>query len=187
MHKIAASLVFVLCAISASAAEVYRWVDKNGHVQYSDQPPPVGVKKSEQRKVGGNVIDGQDAYPLKQAVAKNPVLLYVGDCGQLCTSAKALLTKRGIPYTEKDPQNNKPDADALMDLVGVMEVPVLKVGNKPIKGFDANRWNAALDEAGYPTSNPPLRERKTDTPLPGSAIDNSAAVPAQNPTSTPKK
>lgn len=185
MRKIAASLSLILCAAHASAGEVYRWVDKNGHVQYSDQPPPSGVKKSEQRKMGGNVIDGQDAYPLIQAVAKNPVLLYSGDCGELCSSAKALLTKRGIPYTEKDPQNNKTDADALMDLVGVMEVPVLKVGNKPIKGFDANRWNVALDEAGYPTSNPPLRERKTDATALGRTVNNPASDQSQTP--SPKK
>lgn len=186
MRKITISLVLVLCAISVSAAEVYRWVDKNGRVQYSDQPPPAGVKKSEQRKIGENVIDGQDAYPLKQAIAKNPVLLYTGDCGQLCASAKALLIKRGIPHAEKDPQNNKADADALMDLVRAMEIPALKVGNKAIKGFDANRWNAALDEAGYPTSNPPLRKRKTDTPLSYGAIANPAAVPSPTPASLKK-
>lgn len=72
-----------------------------------------------------------------------------------------------------------------MDLVGVMEVPVLKVGNKPIKGFDANRWNVALDEAGYPTSNPPLRERKTDATALGRTVNNPASDQSQTP--SPKK
>lgn len=183
MRKLAASMVLLVCASGVYASQVYRWVDKNGHVQYSDQPPPAGVKKSEQRTLGGNVIDGQDSYPLKQAVAKNPVALYAGDCGVLCDEARKLLDKRGIPYTAKDPQNRKPDADELMSLIGALEVPVLKVGSKHIKGFDANRWNTALDEAGYPKSNPPLRERKTDAAAPGNAADKpaSALPPSQAP------
>ncbi|BBP02617.1 hypothetical protein TPL01_00490 [Sulfuriferula plumbiphila] len=186
MRKLAASMVLLLCATSVYASQVYRWVDKNGHVQYSDQPPPAGVKKSEQRTIGGNVIDGQDSYPLRQAMAKNPVALYAGECGVLCDEARKLLDKRGIPYAARDPQNRKPDADELMSLIGVMEVPVLKVGNKPIKGFDAGRWNTALDEAGYPKSNTPLRERKTDATAPGRAVNNPAATD-QSQTPAPKK
>jgi len=37
-----------LCLLAASAgAETYKWTDENGKVQYSDQPPPSAVKKSE--------------------------------------------------------------------------------------------------------------------------------------------
>lgn len=187
MRKLAASMVLLLCATSVYASQVYRWVDKDGHVQYSDQPPPAGVKKSEQRTIGGNVIDGQDSYPLKQAMAKNPVALYAGACGVLCDEARKLLDKRGIPYTAKDPQNRKPDADELMSLIGVMEVPALKVGNKHVKGFDANRWNTMLDEAGYPKSNPPLRERKTDAATPDKAVNNPASATGPSQTPAPKK
>jgi glutaredoxin len=181
MRKLAASMVFLLCASSVYAAQVYRWVDKSGHVQYSDQPPPPDVKKSEQRTIGNNVIDGQVSYPLQQAVAKNPVVLYTSECGIPCKDARKLLEKRGIPYTAKDPQNNKSDADGLMKLVGVMEVPVLKVGDKHVKGFDPNRWNTVLDEGGYPKSNPPLRDRKNA----GDASDNTADKPA--PIAQPQK
>jgi len=187
MRKLAASMVLLVCATSVYASQVYRWVDKNGHVQYSDQPPPAGVKKSEQRTIGSNVIDGQVSYPLQQAMAKNPVALYAGDCGMLCDEARKLLDKRGIPYTAKDPQNRKPDADELMSLIGVMEVPALKVGNRHIKGFDANRWNTMLDEAGYPKSNPPLRNRKTDTATPDKAVNNPASATGPSQTPAPKK
>ncbi|MHB1174741.1 MAG: DUF4124 domain-containing protein [Sulfuriferula sp.] len=187
MRKLAASMVLLLCASSVYAAQVYRWVDKNGHVQYSDQPPPPDVKKSEQRTIGNNVIDGQASYPLQQAIAKNPVVLYAGQCGTLCDEARKLLDKRGIPYAAKDPQNQKTDADELMKLVGVMEVPVLKVGNQHVKGFDPNRWNTALDEGGYPKSNLPLRERKTDTAAPDKAVNNPASATGPSQTPAPKK
>jgi len=180
-------MVLLLCATSVYASQVYRWVDKNGQVQYSDQPAPPGTAKSEQRTIHSNVIDGQASYPLKQAVAKNPVALYAGQCGALCDEARKLLDKRGIPYAAKDPQNQKTDADELMKLVGVMEVPVLKVGDQHVKGFDPNRWNTALDEAGYPKSNPPLRERKTDAATPDKAVNNPASATGPSQTPAPKK
>lgn len=33
-----------------AAAEMYRWVDENGRVHYSDQPPPATVKQQKQMK-----------------------------------------------------------------------------------------------------------------------------------------
>lgn len=33
---------------NADAGQMYRWVDKDGRVHFSDQPPPTGVKQSEQ-------------------------------------------------------------------------------------------------------------------------------------------
>lgn len=41
--------LFALLALSLSSAvcaEMYRWVDSQGHVHYSDAPPPAGAKSS---------------------------------------------------------------------------------------------------------------------------------------------
>ncbi len=161
MKKILIMLPLAAVIFQANAGEVYRWVDKAGAVHYSDQAPTSPVKKLEQRKLETNVIDGQGSYVMKDAATKNPVTLYAGDCGPLCVNAKALLEKRGIPYSMKDPQNNKADADALNALTGAMELPVLKIGNNPIKGFEPARWNQMLDEAGYPKTKIP-GERKVE-------------------------
>ncbi|MEQ1667088.1 MAG: glutaredoxin family protein [Sulfuriferula sp.] len=161
MKKILIMLPLAAVIFQANASEVYRWVDKAGAVHYSDQAPTSPVKKLEQRKLETNVIDGQGSYVMKDAATKNPVTLYAGDCGPLCANAKALLEKRGIPYAMKDPQNNKADADALNALTGAMELPVLKIGNNPIKGFEPTRWNQMLDEAGYPKTKTP-GERKIE-------------------------
>lgn len=150
-------IMVLLAAVSyqANAGEVYRWVDKVGAVHYSDQAPTSPVKKLEQRKLETNVIDGQGSYVMKDAATKNPVTLYAGDCGPLCANAKALLEKRGIPYVMKDPQKNKLDAESLNALTGALELPVLKIANNPIKGFEPARWNQMLDEAGYPKTKIP--------------------------------
>ena len=150
MRKLAASMILLLCATSVYASQVYRWVDKNGQVQYSDQPPPAGVKKSEQRTIGSNVIDGQASYPLQQAMAKNPVVLYAGQCGTLCDEARKLLDKRGIPYAAKDPSKDKAAYETLNKMFGKVSVPALVVGDHKLDGFQEQAWNDALDQAGYP-------------------------------------
>jgi glutaredoxin len=168
MRKHAVWLLLIICTDGAWATEFYRWVDKSGAIHYSDQMPTGHVNKLEQRKLEPNVIDGQASYVMKDAAIKNPVILFGADCGPLCSNAKALLEKRGIPYELKDPQKVKKDAEALNALTGAMELPVIKVGKEMIKGFEPNQWNAMLNDAGYPKSKIPGASRKDDKlpPLP---------------------
>lgn len=148
--------VFLLCCVAAGlaqAAELYRWVDADGKVHYTDQPPPASARKVEEKKLSGSTIDtSQLPYAMQQAVKKSPVTLYANECGEPCTQAREHLGKRGIPYTGKNPETTPADAEALKKLVGAAFVPVLLVGSAVSKGYDKEAWDAALDAAGYPKS-----------------------------------
>src|SRR5512140_2243054 len=92
-----------VATVSAQAQTVYRWVDKDGKVQYSDTPPPADARSSQQKRLGsGTTVDEQVPYAVQIAVQKNPVSLFITVCGDPCSGARALLAKRGIPYTERD-------------------------------------------------------------------------------------
>lgn len=158
-------LLMLLGSNSAFSTDYYRWIDKTGAVNYGDQAPSGPVIKIERIKLGSNVIDGQDSYVVKIATSKNPVILFSGDCGPLCANAKSLLDKRGVPYTLKDPQKNKTDAEALNELTGAMEIPAIKIGKEVIKGYQPAQWNSKLDVAGYPKIILPAL-RKLETQLP---------------------
>ena len=43
--------VAILLATATVAAQVYKWVDKDGKIQYSDTPPPATATKTEAKKV----------------------------------------------------------------------------------------------------------------------------------------
>lgn len=43
--------IAVLLATATVAAQVYKWVDKDGQVQYTDTPPPAGAAKVEPKKI----------------------------------------------------------------------------------------------------------------------------------------
>ena len=145
--------IFALLALPAGAAQLYKWTDEKGNIEWRDTPPPANAKKVEQRTVGGNTIETSTMpYALQQAVKNHPVTLWAFDCGSPCTDARTHLAKRGIPYTERNAEKNM---DAVKKLSGSMEVPLLLVGTKQLKGYLASEWDAALDAAGYPKSGIP--------------------------------
>ena len=86
----------------------------------------------------------------------SPVTLFVSNnCGDLCADGRKLLSNRGVPFTERNAETNPADAEKLKQLVGALQVPLLMVGERPVKGFDAGTWNSALDAAGYPRTKLP--------------------------------
>ncbi|HEX5129403.1 MAG TPA: DUF4124 domain-containing protein, partial [Usitatibacter sp.] len=105
-------LLVTVAALAASAAlaqsTVYRWVDKDGKVQFTDTPPPASATGVTQKRMGGGGEDVQLPFATQIAAQRHPVTLYVSnDCGELCSQGRALLAKRGIPYAEKNAQTNK--------------------------------------------------------------------------------
>lgn len=153
-----AVLFCILCmfaVFSAQSASLYRWVDADGKVHYTDQPPPASARQIEEKKLGSRPTDeAQLPYATRLAMKNFPVTLYNSDCGEVCTMARDHLVKRGIPFSEKDAGTLEVRAE-LKKLIGAVEVPVLAVGKVTrLKGYDAAAWDAALDEAGYPKSAP---------------------------------
>ena len=126
----AASLAVVAAALAADAsAALYRYVDANGRVVYSDQPPPPSAKGVEPKEFSDNVIE-TDPIPLAaQEAAKNfPVTFYTWDC-DICRDARALLTKRGVPF-ETVIVTGEQGAARLKALTGNQTGPVLQIGEK---------------------------------------------------------
>ena len=175
-HRIAVHIACVGVALAAAAAHaqstVYRWVDKDGKVQFTDSPPPADAKSVTEKRMGGGGEDaGQVPFATQIAARRHPVTMYVSDdCGDYCTQGRALLAKRGIPFSEKNPQRNPADAEALKQAIGALEVPVLMVGTNVVKGYGEASWQAALDQAGY-----------ARTRLPGQPGPRPADADAQQP------
>ena len=188
-----AALAIVLCAhAGAQEKQLYRYTDADGKVVYSDTPPPASAKNVQPKKIGANVIE-TNAMPLaaQQASERFPVTLYTFDCGDPCQSAAALLNRRGVPFTTVN-VSDPAGAAKLMALTGANVAPVLQVGDKLVsKGLAEARWQAMLDDAGYPRT-PPLRKFAPGTgsePPPVAANTRppapSAAPPAPAPSPAP--
>ena len=159
MNRTIVVAALAACAITAAEAQtnVYRWVDKDGKVQFSDTPPPKDAKSVTQKSMGGGGNDlSQLPYATQVAMKKSPVTLFMsGDCGEPCEQGRALLAQRGTPYTQRNAQANPADAEALKKAAGQLQVPVLLVGDNVLRGYSEESWNGALDAAGYPRTRLP--------------------------------
>lgn len=151
-------------AVSPAGAELYKWVDADGNVHYTDTPPPASAKKAERKKLTDKPTPASVPYSLQQATKNFPVTLFSYDCGDSCTKAGALLAKRGIPHTTKDPLDAAIREELKKATGGDEVAPVLLVGRRVLKGFEEGAWNGALDVAGYPSTPigplPPVEKSK---------------------------
>jgi hypothetical protein len=145
-------LIMLVAAASASAQTTYRWTDKEGKVHYGDQPPAANEAKSVQQKKSSQlgVIPQEPSYSQRQAMADFPVTFYShSQCGEPCTNGRDHLTKRGVPFADKDVAGAA-DLATLKSLLGGDPVlPVLQVGSRLVKGYQAGAWDNLLDAAGY--------------------------------------
>lgn len=176
MNRIVFLIALLLAAGTVQAAQLYRWVDDKGRVEWRDTPPPANAKKVERRTVGGSVIETNELpFSVQRAMRDFPLTFYVTDCGESCSKARAHLNRRGLPYTEKNPQDDIETYKKLTN--GRLEVPLLFVGREALRGYHEETWEAALDGAGYPRSVAGARPAAKPVPV-APAVPPVSAEPA---------
>ena len=186
----AASLAGLLLLASACAVaqtqtqQVYRYVDADGRVVYSDKPPPADARNAQAKRIGRNSIETSElSFATQQAQERFPVTLYTFSCGVVCDTAQGLLNKRGVPHTVVDVSQGD-GADRLKRLTNGLEAPALQVGDQVATGFNETRWQSMLSEAGYPKT-PPPRTQAIARPSTPAATDTPRTQVAA-PDATPK-
>jgi glutaredoxin len=165
-------------ALPSAAWALYKVVGPDGKISYTDRPPV--NQPSKQIKTGR---DGADTRPLPYALAqvasRFPVNLYAFKGCAPCDQGRNLLKQRGVPFTEKSVHTDA-DLQALVQLTGSQQMPLLRIGKQQINGYSASEWNSYLDAAGYPTASAlPQDYRWPDAaPLVATAVPSSPAKTA---------
>ena len=162
-----------LSALPAHA--LFKVVGPDGKVTYSDRPPP-GDTRAVQVNRDGSIATNDVSLPfaLRQVMAKFPVTLYTAAKCDACEMGRALLQRRGIPFSERTATTNE-DKEVWEKITGGQEAPVLKIGAQVLRGFTASTWEETLDVAGYSRQSQlppnykaaaaqPLVERKPSAP-----------------------
>jgi Domain of unknown function (DUF4124) len=153
----ATALLFVVSGlVSGQIQQVYRYIDVDGRVVYSDKPPPPSAKDAQAKRIGGNTIETSDlSFATAQAQERFPVTLYTFACGVVCDTAQGLINKRGVPHTVIDVSQGD-GADRLKKLTGSLDAPAIQVGDQYATGFNEGKWQGMLTDAGYPKT-PPVK------------------------------
>jgi glutaredoxin len=180
--KVVRIVLVALLALPAHAA-MYKWVDAQGRVQYSDTPPPANARKVEEKKIVPNTIQTTGApFAVQEAAKRNPVTVWMNECGDLCSKARDFLARRGVPHSVRNPARQDEQEAWKKASGGDNSVPLLVIGSvRTLKGFDDAEWNSALDAAGYPRSAPAIKPKavpSADAPPAAKPAGTQAAAPA---------
>lgn len=141
-------LALLLCA-GAASAQMYKWVDANGKTHYTDTPPPPTAKVAPIKAAVGGSSAADLPYALATAVKNHPVTLYTTSPCPGCDSGRALLRRKGIPFSEKTITTAE-DQEKLRETGGGGGLPLLTIGRNKLAGFQSNEWESALSLASYP-------------------------------------
>ena len=161
-----ALLLLISGLAAAQVQQVYRYIDLDGRVVYSDKPPPPTAKDAQAKRIGANSIETSDlSFAVAQAQERYPVTLYSFSCGVVCDTAQGVLNKRGVPHTVIDVSVGD-GAERLKRLSGGLDAPTIQVGDQYATGFNEGKWQAMLNDAGYPKTPPPRTTPVGRPPVP---------------------
>ncbi|HWA11947.1 MAG TPA: glutaredoxin family protein [Burkholderiales bacterium] len=141
-----------LLATESALADMYKWVDENGKVHYSDSPPPGRKAKKLDLKI--NSISGPPVVSAFTGAGKPVVAAAAGGvkiytttwCGY-CKQAKAYMQARGTRFQEIDVENSA-QGQAEFRAIGGRGVPVILVGAQRMDGYSQGSLEAMLKQAG---------------------------------------
>lgn len=186
-HTIPLALALVLAAGLAQAQlgqpHLFKWTDANGKVHYTDQPPPPSARQIERKNLSAANTDGLP-FELAEAVRNNPVTLYTTPKCPPCDQARAMLARRGVPYSEKIVATAE-DLARLRQAGGEQTLPFLTIGRMKQSGFEPGAWDAALTAAQYPATSRLPRGYQAGAPEPAAPVaradaDNNTDPAAQS-------
>lgn len=133
---------------TSSAWALYKVVGPDGKVTYTDRPPsdqPAQALKSN----GSTSSTAGLPFELQRVAGKYPVTLYTSTKCSACDSGRQLLQTRGVPFQEKTIITTE-DIRAFTKLEGTDQLPVVRIGQKQLIGFNQSEWVSYIDAAGYP-------------------------------------
>lgn len=144
-----AALAIAVLAAGVAHGEVYRWVDEDGTVHYSDEPHE-GDDEAEQVDIPEvNSAESVDVTTSSSGGAStsataNEVIMYSTTWCPYCDKARTYFERNNIPFTEYDVEESKKGRrdHARME---TDSVPVILVGDKRMIGFSIERFERLYD------------------------------------------
>lgn len=133
-------LLILLLVVNPVAAEIYKWVDEEGRVHYSDtvntdKPvEKVEVTINSYKHVSYETLPSNVYEP-----AKSVIMYSTSWCGY-CKKARNYFLSKDIPFKEFDIEKDR-RAKRKYDTLGGQGVPVILVGKKRMNGFSIAGFN----------------------------------------------
>jgi len=135
--------VLLLSVTAGTRAGIYKWIDADGRVQFSDRPPAeAGAEQVELSPINtykGVSIESYEepedpgSKGRKPGKSKKVVMYSASWCG-VCTRARRFFKAEGIPFRELDVEKSQ-SAKREWERMNARGVPVILVGDQRMTGF----------------------------------------------------
>lgn len=161
------AFLWLVLVIEPSAAEIYRWVDENGVVHFSDSPtesiseakeaeedsspdpntedfsPP--ATETPKTTLDPNFFDTLDESRDEPVTVNAPTVeIYETSWCGYCIKAKNFFRSRGIKFKAYDIEKDKGAARRMMALTRRRAVPFVVINGQPIQGYSEQAYTQAL-------------------------------------------
>ena len=132
-------LLTVFLFFNPAHAEIYKWVDQNGKIHFTDNPPKQSAASKLDLQV--NSFTNPNVKPFKydsslisaRKVSRDVVMYGASWCGY-CKKAKKYFIQNNIRYVEYDIETSEKGRRDYKKLKGT-GVPIILVGNQRMNGF----------------------------------------------------
>jgi len=131
-------LLLALCVSPSADAEIYKWVDENGGVHFSDAKP--AGKQARELRIKSTPAPTSASTGTTAGRQQRVTLYGTQWCGS-CAKARRHFETNGIPYDDYDIDRSA-DARRRYDQLGGHGVPLILVGDEQLTGFSARRFEA---------------------------------------------
>jgi glutaredoxin len=150
-------LLLVINPTSPALSEIYKWVDENGRINFSDTPP-AGVNDVVEfeptpsysstdlpnTKTDYSHTTSQKQPPIKIPTKRHEVDLYVTDWCPYCKKAEKFFESRNIQVSIYDIEKDKKAKKRKEKMDGRNGVPFAVINGKKIRGYNESLYIKAL-------------------------------------------
>ncbi len=130
-----------------SFAAIYKWVDVDGNIYFTDSPP----KNTKSRKVTVKTNTYQSTHTIqpkqksnvtsnsKASLNNKTVIMYSAEWCGVCRKAKRYFKQKGIAYTNLDIDKNR-SARQRYNALNASGIPIIFIDNTRLNGFTARHF-----------------------------------------------
>jgi glutaredoxin len=137
----------VLTAASGQA-EIYRWIDDNGELQFGDRPPDADSAERVELAPGNHYSHREVALSEVESsptAGGQPVVMYSARWCGVCKQARQYFRDHQVPFREYDVETSGKGRRDFRRLGG-RGVPLILVGSRRMSGFSAGRFEQLYQE-----------------------------------------
>ncbi|MGD2186167.1 MAG: glutaredoxin family protein [Desulfobacterales bacterium] len=157
----------LILAMATSSAEIYKWVDEDGVIHYSDsgsqdisevseeeqiqspEPEPLDTPQANEERQNAELpsdfFDILDQSADEAEADEAPTVeIYVTSWCRYCHAAKNFFRSRGIEFTVYDIEKDRDAARRMMTFTKIKAVPFVVINGRGIQGYSEQAYELAL-------------------------------------------